>query len=131
MSFMRHRSDRPDRPAQNNSRHRSCSRADNCSPRCFQATYTLYSQRPFRHQSDHQPADSDVDPSPIQHNNPNSADLEQPGKIFRVWTGRGSVDHHRPGPGQVIVTDTTPDDGSLDDEIDTIQIIGSNLVRPM
>ncbi len=30
------------------------------------------------------------------------------------------------GPGQVIVTDTTPNDGSLDDEINTIQIIGSN-----
>ncbi len=31
------------------------------------------------------------------------------------------------GPGQVIVTDTTPNDGGLDDDIATIQIINSNL----
>jgi hypothetical protein len=30
------------------------------------------------------------------------------------------------GPGAVIVTDATPNDGVLDDNIDTIQIIGSN-----
>ncbi len=30
------------------------------------------------------------------------------------------------GPGSLIVTDATPGDGSLDDDIDTIQIIGSN-----
>lgn len=31
------------------------------------------------------------------------------------------------GPGEVIVTDTTPNDGALDDDIDTIQIVGSNI----
>ncbi len=31
------------------------------------------------------------------------------------------------GPGYAIVTDTTPNDGHLDDDIDTIQIVGSNL----
>lgn len=30
------------------------------------------------------------------------------------------------GPGSLIVTDATPNDGSLDDDINTIQIIGSN-----
>ncbi len=30
------------------------------------------------------------------------------------------------GPGALIVTDATPNDGSLDDDIDTIQIVGSN-----
>lgn len=33
------------------------------------------------------------------------------------------------GPGEVIVTDTTPNDGALDDDIDTIQIVGSNINR--
>jgi len=31
------------------------------------------------------------------------------------------------GPGKVIVTDTTPNDGALDDDIATIQIVGSNI----
>lgn len=31
------------------------------------------------------------------------------------------------GPGYAIVTDTTPNDGALDDDIDTIQIVGSNI----
>jgi hypothetical protein len=30
------------------------------------------------------------------------------------------------GPGEVIVTDTTPNDGALDDNIDTIQLVGTN-----
>jgi hypothetical protein len=30
------------------------------------------------------------------------------------------------GPGKVIVTDISPNDGALDDDIDTIQIVGSN-----
>jgi hypothetical protein len=31
------------------------------------------------------------------------------------------------GPGTVIVTDTTPNDGSLDDAIDTIQLVGTDI----
>lgn len=31
------------------------------------------------------------------------------------------------GPGVVIVTDTTPNDGALDDDLDTIQIVGSDI----
>ena len=30
------------------------------------------------------------------------------------------------GPGRVIVTDTTPNDGVLDDDINTIQLVGTN-----
>lgn len=33
------------------------------------------------------------------------------------------------GPGEVIVTDVTPNDGVLMDDIDTIQIVGSNINR--
>lgn len=35
------------------------------------------------------------------------------------------------GPGEVVVTDVTPNDGVLLDEIDTIQIVGSNPHRTM
>jgi hypothetical protein len=31
------------------------------------------------------------------------------------------------GPGKVIVTDTTPNDGTLDDDINTIQLVGTSL----
>lgn len=33
------------------------------------------------------------------------------------------------GPGYVIVTDATPNDGALDDDIDTIQLVGTSLTR--
>jgi hypothetical protein len=66
----------------------------------------------------------------MQHNNPNSPILNNQGKIVTgtdrngtVWT----ITVH--GPGQVIVTDTTPNDGSLDDNIATIQIINSDPKR--
>src|SRR5271166_4205778 len=64
----------------------------------------------------------------MQHNNPNSSLLSNEGKVVSgtdragdVWT----ITVH--GPGQVIVTDTTPNDGSLDDDIATIQIVNSSL----
>jgi hypothetical protein len=64
----------------------------------------------------------------VQHNNPNSPLLSNEGKVVtgkdragNLWT----ITVH--GPGKVIVTDTTPNDGSLDDDIATIQIVGSNL----
>ncbi len=31
------------------------------------------------------------------------------------------------GPGKVIVTDTTPNDGVLDDDINTIQLVGTSI----
>ena len=33
------------------------------------------------------------------------------------------------GPGQIIVTDTTPNDGVLDDDINTITLVGTSLTR--
>ena len=63
----------------------------------------------------------------MQHNNPNSPLLSNQGKIVSGTTRDGTqwtITVH--GPGQVIVTDTTPNDGALDDDIATIQIINSN-----
>ena len=64
----------------------------------------------------------------MQHNNPNSELLSNQGKIVSGMDRAGdewTITVH--GPGQVIVTDTTPNDGALDDDIATIQIINSNL----
>src|SRR5271166_6122017 len=63
----------------------------------------------------------------MQHNNPNSSILSNQGKIVSGTDRAGdqwTITVH--GPGQVIVTDTTPNDGALDDDIATIQIINSN-----
>jgi hypothetical protein len=63
----------------------------------------------------------------VQHNNPNSDLLSNQGKIVSGVDRQGNqwtITVH--GPGQVIVTDTTPNDGQLDDDINTIQIINSN-----
>ena len=63
----------------------------------------------------------------MQHNNPNSPLLSNQGKIVSGTDRDGdqwTITVH--GPGQVIVTDTTPNDGALDDDIATIQIINSN-----
>ncbi len=63
----------------------------------------------------------------MQHNNPNSELLTTQGKIVSGVDRAGdqwTITVH--GPGQVIVTDTTPNDGALDDDIATIQIINSS-----
>ena len=63
----------------------------------------------------------------MQHNKPNSPILSNQGKVVSGTSRDGTqwtITVH--GPGQVIVTDTTPADGSLDDDINTIQIINSN-----
>ena len=63
----------------------------------------------------------------MQHNNPNSPLLSNEGKIVSGTDRAGdqwTITVH--GPGEVIVTDTTPNDGALDDNIATIQIVGSN-----
>ena len=63
----------------------------------------------------------------MQHNNPNSSLLSNEGKIVSGTDRAGdqwTITVH--GPGQVIVTDTTPNDGALDDDIATIQIINSS-----
>lgn len=65
--------------------------------------------------------------SQVQHNNPDSDLLNNAGKVVSGTNRQGdqwTITVH--GPGKVIVTDTTPNDGQLDDDINTIQIIGSN-----
>jgi hypothetical protein len=63
----------------------------------------------------------------VQKGNPNSPLLSNQGKVVTGKDRQGdewTITVH--GPGQVIVTDTTPNDGSLDDDIATIQIINSD-----
>lgn len=53
--------------------------------------------------------------------------LDNDGKVLSGTTRDGdtwTLTVH--GPGVAIVTDTSPNDGALDDEIDTIQIVGSD-----
>jgi hypothetical protein len=63
----------------------------------------------------------------LNPNNPNSLLYTNQGKIVSgvdragdLWT----ITVH--GPGKVIVTDTTPNDGVLADDINTIQLVGTN-----
>jgi hypothetical protein len=59
--------------------------------------------------------------------NVNSPGLTNEGKIVSGTDRAGNlwvITVH--GPGKVIVTDTTPNDGVLDDDINTIQLVGTN-----
>jgi hypothetical protein len=63
----------------------------------------------------------------VNPNNPNSPGLINQGKVVSGIDRQGDkwvITVH--GPGQVIVTDTTPNDGALDDDINTIQLIHTN-----
>jgi hypothetical protein len=63
----------------------------------------------------------------INPNNPNSPGLNNAGKVVSGTDRLGDkwvITVH--GPGEVIVTDTTPNDGALDDDINTIQLVGTN-----
>lgn len=63
----------------------------------------------------------------LHRSNPNSQLYSNEGKIVSGTDREGdlwTITVH--GPGKVIVTDTTPNDGVLDDDINTIQIVGSN-----
>jgi hypothetical protein len=64
----------------------------------------------------------------INPNNPNSPGLVNEGKVVTGTDRAGdkwAITVH--GPGYVIVTDTTPNDGALDDDIDTIQLVGTSI----
>jgi hypothetical protein len=64
----------------------------------------------------------------LQPNNPNSPLYTNNGKIVSGVDRQGdlwTITVH--GPGRVIVTDTTPNDGVLDDDINTIQLVGTSL----
>lgn len=78
------------------------------------------------------PITGQASPYSVQHQlhnaGPQSSLLGNEGKIVsgtdrqgNIWT----ITVH--GPGTVIVTDTSPLDGSLDDAIDTIQLVGTNI----
>lgn len=59
--------------------------------------------------------------------NPNSSGLGNSGKVVTGTDRAGdrwTITVH--GPGKVIVTDTTPNDGVLGDSINTIQLVGTN-----
>jgi hypothetical protein len=63
----------------------------------------------------------------INPNNPNSPGLSNEGKVVSGIDRAGDrwiITVH--GPGKVIVTDTTPNDGVLHDDINTIQLVGTN-----
>jgi hypothetical protein len=64
----------------------------------------------------------------VNPNNPNSPGLINEGKVVTGVDRAGdkwAITVH--GPGEVIVTDTTPNDGALDDDINTIQLVGTSL----
>jgi hypothetical protein len=59
--------------------------------------------------------------------NPNSPLMTNSGKIVTGIDRAGDkwvITVH--GPGEVVVTDTTPNDGHLDDDINTIQLVGTS-----
>jgi hypothetical protein len=63
----------------------------------------------------------------VRLTDPNSPLLSNEGKIVSGTDREGNlwvITVH--GPGKVIVTDTTPNDGVLDDDINTIQLVGTN-----
>ena len=64
----------------------------------------------------------------VNPNNPNSPGLVNQGKVITGVDREGdrwAITVH--GPGYAIVTDTTPDDGALDDDINTIQLVNTSL----
>jgi hypothetical protein len=78
-------------------------------------------QNPVTHQREF------ISSARLNPNNPNSQLYTNQGKIVSgidragdLWT----ITVH--GPGKVIVTDTTPNDGVLDDDINTIQLVGTD-----
>jgi hypothetical protein len=83
----------------------------------------LFVTNPITHQRESVSASRLINP-----NNPNSPGLSNEGKIVSGTDRAGdkwTITVH--GPGKVIVTDTTPNDGALDDDINTSQLVGTSL----
>jgi hypothetical protein len=79
-------------------------------------------QNPITHQAEM------LSVSELHPNNPKSSLYSNEGKVVSGTDREGdlwTITVH--GPGKVIVTDTTPNDGVLDDDIDTIQLVGTSL----
>jgi hypothetical protein len=131
MRFMRRRSDRPDP-----TRWGRASSLEVLEGRALLSTFDP-SAHPF---SFYLPTDLRVQ-NPITHQpetlvyqhllhdqNPQSPLLNNQGKVVSGTDRQGNqwtITVH--GPGSVIVTDATPNDGALDDNINTIQLIGTSL----
>lgn len=132
MRFHRRRSDRPD-----SARSRPGSSIETLEGR------TLLTHQGLALFSQYAPSDLSVF-NPITHepsrysvkhqlsNNPGTQSelLGNEGKIVSGKDRRGdewTITVH--GPGTVIVTDTSPNDGSLDDNLDTIQLVGTDINR--
>jgi hypothetical protein len=78
-------------------------------------------QNPVTHQKEF------INAASLRPNDPNSSLYTNNGKIVSGTDREGdlwTITVH--GPGRVIVTDTTPNDGVLNDDIDTIQLVGTN-----
>jgi hypothetical protein len=133
MRFMRRRSDRPD-PA----RRGLGTSLEALEGRQLLSSFTA-TPHPF---SVYLPTDLSVrnpitnQPLPltfqrlVHDENPQSPLLNNQGKVVTGKDRAGNewtITVH--GPGSVIVTDSTPNDGSLDDNIDTIQLIGTSLTK--
>jgi hypothetical protein len=131
MRFKRRRSDRPD-PAR---------RGRTSSLEVLEGRELLSVFNPTDHPfSVYLPTDLSVQ-NPITHKpesllyqslvhdeNPQSPLLNNQGKVVTGKDRAGdewTITVH--GPGSVIVTDTTPNDGALDDNLNTIQLIGTSL----
>jgi hypothetical protein len=131
MRFKRRRSDRPD----------TARRGRASSLEVLEGRELLSAFNPADHPfSVYLPTDLSVQ-NPITHRpesllyqslvhdeNPQSPLLNNQGKVVTGKDRAGNewtITVH--GPGSVIVTDTTPNDGALDDNINTIQLIGTSL----
>ena len=127
MGFTRRRSDRPDQ-----ARFRLGSNLEHLESRALLATSSSFHS--FYTPSDLPPRTISHGSPPIRINHPiGSGDrqlsfLDNDGKVVTGKDRAGNeytITVH--GPGVVIVTDATPNDGILDDDIDTIQLVGTSL----
>lgn len=76
----------------------------------------------------HKPVPYSVDHQILNATGPNDPLFNNQGKIVSGKNRAGdewTITVH--GPGYVIVTDTTPNDGVLNDDIDTIQLVGTDI----
>lgn len=136
MRFNRQRSDRTD-----SARHRLGSGLDTLETRCLLSITSFLSQSPPPLFSVYTPNDLVIQnpitgqhvQNSVQHmlaTNPTPTNSLY-GNAGKIVTGKDrqgdewTITVH--GPGYAIVTDTSPNDGSLDDAINTIQLVGTNI----
>lgn len=84
---------------------------------------------PVRNPITHEPVDVSTRQL-FNPNNPQSPGISNSGKILTGKDRQGNewtITVH--GPGIVVVTDATPQDGALDDALDTIQLVGTSLTK--